>query len=261
MSRFRIAMPAVLAAVLSTAGCGQGAATLVPVAAPTTASAPNEAVEAAGRVEVRVSGLGDPIQATYLRVTVSSAGMRAPRSKEVMAASTGAIALESIPAGPVKVTVEALDADGARLGVNATTTTVLKGQTAVASANLDLRAPRDVGYDAPGQPSPSAAPEAPASPQPSPEARLAGEPLVSWYADGTMGVEGVVTNHFPTAKSLRLKVEFSGRGLVGWKVVETKTSALGSVESQGTKAFSIRSDKKISGLLADGKATVTVIAE
>ncbi|MNS18671.1 hypothetical protein D3C72_503700 [compost metagenome] len=145
--------------------------------------------------------------------------------------------------------------------MNATTTTVLKGQTAVASAALELRAPRDVGYDAPSQPSPSAAPEAPASPLPSPEARLAGEPLVSWYADGTMGVEGVVTNHFPTAKSLRLKVEFSGRGLVGWKVVETKAAALGSVESQGTKAFSIRSDKKISGLLADGKATVTVIAE
>ncbi|MFN3429399.1 MAG: hypothetical protein ACK46X_05560 [Candidatus Sericytochromatia bacterium] len=260
MSPFRLAMPAVLAAVILTAGCGQGAATLVPVATPTKAPVPHEGVEAAGRLEVRVSGLGDPIQATYLRVTVSGGQMRAPRSKEVMADSTGAIALESIPAGPVKVTVEALDADGARVGLEATTTTVLKGQTAVASADLALRAPRDVGYDAPGQVSPSAAPEAP-TPTPTPEARLAGEPLVTWYADGTMGVEGVVTNYFATARTLRLKVEFSGRGLVGWKAVETKTASLGSVEPLGTRAFSIRSDKKISGLLADGKATVTVVAE
>jgi hypothetical protein len=293
MSRYIAAAPLALALLL--AGCGQHVAQLAVTApaAPVAAAVQHEEVAIAadaGRLEVRVAGLGTGyrVQATvdqvkFIRVTLSGGALTAPTSKEVVAGPAGTVAFSAVPAGTVNVKIEALDASGLRLGLKETTSAVAKGQTAVLAATLKLDATHVVGEVGalevdlkvengevvtdpvvPASPRPSSPVFSPVpSPVPTvePGVRTVTEPKFTWYADGTMAVDASVKNFFATAKPVTVKVDFSSRGLTGWKVVETKTVAVGTLGSLATKAFSVRSTKKVSSLFSDGKATVTVTAD
>ena len=292
---------ALVAAMIVLAGCGSqpGSPTAVtaqglaaaPAAAPAVVDAAVAVRGEAGRVEIRVTGLAarkllaTTADISRIKVTLSGGPLTEPVVKEVTAAALaggqGTVAFDAVPHGTVNVAIEVLDAAGEKIGEQAATATVARGETAVVAVALQLVETHvasengnlaldlavsdgEIVVDPIASPSPR--PSTPVlSPAPSPTptptpggVTLAGALERTWYADGTIRVRGEVKNGGAVATDVEVTITWRNKGLFGWKTAETRTVTVASVAAGSTAYFSATSTEKIANLFGQGTAEAAV---
>jgi hypothetical protein len=278
---------AVLVAALAfLAGCGKAPTPTTHVPQTNVAVA----VATAGRVEIRVQGLGGyhvaavTTQVVKLRVTLSGGPLASPVVQTVDASSlsngAGTIVFADLPAGTVDVKIEALDAADAVIGTKTASAPVTNGATAVVAVALKLDATHvaasvgsiavdvavsdgEVVVDPVASPSPhspvlSPAPSPTPTPVPTGIVAFKGDAERSFYADGRIGVSGLVQNTWPSAKSARVKATFFKRTAFGFSQVEALTHDFGAIDPASQTYFHIESSQKLSGLWGQGTVTLSL---
>lgn len=265
-------------------GCGQTIAppepqpSAVPSLAPSAAAVGLEPMADAGRLEIRLGGASAyRVQATVdqvktLRVTLSGSALSSSLVKEVttsqLSGGKGTVAFEGVPKGNVNVKIEAIDGGSAVIGRKETTAEIVGGQTAVVAVALKLDATHvasdkgnmqvelelqngDVVVDPIASPSPRPtspilSPTPAPTPTPLPDLTLSEGPTPTWWKDGTMSVAGVVKNNFSVPKTVTLAISFEAKNVFGYKrTIEVQTLELGELAAGATKAFDVRSTKRI----------------
>ncbi|MDB5100986.1 MAG: hypothetical protein JWM80_5407 [Cyanobacteria bacterium RYN_339] len=280
-----------VAALAVLAGCGRAP---VPTVASSTATTTAVAlsVASAGKVEIRVAGLGGyhvaatTTQVTSLRVTLSGGPLATAVVQTVSAASLsgghGTIVFADLPPGTVTVTIEALDAAGLVVGTKTASAPIANGSTAVVAVALQLDATHvaaavgaiaidvavtdgDVVVDPVSSPSPrpstpvlSPAPSPTPTPEPTGTVAIVGDAERSWYADGRMGVSGFVQNTWAVSKKARVKAVFYKRGAFGYKEAETLTHDFGAIDPASKTYFHLETASSVSSWSGQGTVTLTL---
>jgi hypothetical protein len=115
-----------------------------------------------------------------------------------------------------------------------------------------------VASASPHSPVLSPAPSPTPTPVPTGIVGFVGEAERSWYADGRMGVSGLVRNTWPSAQHARVKATFFKRGAFGFSQAETLTHDFGAIDAASQTYFHLESTQKLSSLWGQGTATLSL---